>query len=221
MSNVLVIGDTHLFFEKEGYLDFCIDIKKKWKCTKVVHIGDVVDNHAISYHEHDPNGMSPADEMDETDEHLKDWFKAFPRVMLCRGNHDSLVDRKGRTAGLPDRCFRDFRDIWKLPKGWIDDWEFDIEGVLYKHGTGYGGKRPHAMAAIDAGQSCVIGHLHSILGVEYIVTSKTAKFGMSVGCGIDRKKYAFRYGKDMRHKPVLGCGVVLNGEVAIVERMKL
>ena len=30
-KNVLVIGDTHLPYEKEGYLDFCIEQYDKWK----------------------------------------------------------------------------------------------------------------------------------------------------------------------------------------------
>ena len=36
----------------------------------------------------------PKDEMEEADRHLKDWFKAFPEVFLCRGNHDNMADRK-------------------------------------------------------------------------------------------------------------------------------
>jgi len=32
---------------------------------------------------------------------------------------------------------------------------------------------------------------------------------MSVGCGIDRRSYAFAYGKDFKKKPILGCGVVM------------
>jgi len=221
MSKVLVIGDTHEPFCKEGYLEFCKEIHKKWKCNKVVHIGDLVDNHAISYHEHDPNGMSPEDEMKATLEVLQGWYKAFPKVLLCRGNHDALVDRKGRTSGLPERCFKPFREIWELPKGWSDDWEWEIDGVLYKHGLGCSGKRPHALEAIREGQSVVIGHAHSILAMEYIFTSRDQKFGLSAGCGIDRKAYAFSYGKDMKFKPAIGCGVVLDGEVAIVERMPL
>ena len=62
-GNVLIIADTHCPWEHPGYLDFCNDIKKRVKCTQVVHIGDLVDNHSISYHEHDPDGWSPADEM--------------------------------------------------------------------------------------------------------------------------------------------------------------
>lgn len=218
---VLVIGDTHLPFQHRGYLDFCLDMKKKHKCNKVVHIGDLVDNHAISYHEHDPDGWSPADEMKETDKHLKVWFKAFPNVLLCRGNHDALVDRKGKTVGLPKRCFQEFRNIWNLPNGWQDGFEWVIDGVLYKHGLGYGGKYAHVTAAIEEGRSVVIGHAHSILGVEYIMTSDMRKFGMNVGCGIDKKKYAFNYGKDFKRKPALGCGIVIDGELAIVEAMPL
>lgn len=211
LENVLVIGDTHIPFELPGYLDFCVSIRNRCRCRRVVHIGDLVDNHAISYHEHDPNGFSPEDEMKEADRHLAAWFKAFPEAYLCRGNHDVLVDRKGRTAGLPERAFKPFRDIWKLPRMWRDSFEFDFYGVKYTHGTGYSGKLAHVQAAYDARQSCVIGHTHSAGAVQYIDTSHDRVFGMNVGCGIDRKKYAFAYGKDFRFKPIIGCGVVTDG----------
>lgn len=221
-DHVLVVGDTHLPFIKKGYLDFCLEIKHRCKCDTVVHIGDLVDNHAISYHETDPNGWSPADEMSEVDKYLKDWFKAFPKLSLCRGNHDSLVDRKGRTSGLPERVFRRFRDIWGLPKGWVDDFEFQIDGVRYIHGTGWGGKYPHINAAYDSRQSVVVGHSHSVCGVDYLANSRDCVFGMSVGSGIDRKSYAMAYGKDFRRKPILGCGVVTDkGRFAQVFTMPL
>lgn len=208
MKNILVIGDTHIPFEVDGYLEFCLRIYEYYKCSKVVHIGDLVDNHAISYHEHDPNGWSPEDEMKESDKHLKKWFNAFPEVYLCRGNHDALVDRKGKTVGLPRRCFRDFRDMWQLPKGWKDEFDFIFDGVLYTHGTGYSGRNGHILAAFDNRMSTVTGHLHSVAGVEYLANSKSLIFGMAVGCGIDSKKYAFEYGKGFRRKPIVSCGVV-------------
>jgi len=207
--NVLVIGDTHMPFEHRDYLTFCRATQKKYNCGTVVHIGDLVDNHSISYHEHDPNGWSPIEEMEETDKRLKYWFKEFPNMYLCRGNHDSLVDRKGKTSGLPLRAFKEFKEIWKLPPGWKDVFEIEIDGVLYKHGTGFSGQYAHLQAAFHARQSTVIGHLHSIAGVEWIANSKDCIFGLSVGCGIDRKKYSFAYGKDFKKKPILGCGVVM------------
>ncbi len=221
-DSVLVVGCTHLPFELPGFLDFCIDIGRRCKCSIFVHIGDLVDNHSISYHEHDPNGWSPENEMKQVDKHLKGWFKAFPKLYLCRGNHDKLVDRKGKTVGLPRRCFRPFRDIWGLPKEWEDEFEFQIHGVRYIHGTGYSGKYAHVQLSYDSRQSAVMAHTHSIGGADYTANKMSCVFGMNVGCGIDRKRYAFAYGKDFRRKPVVGCGVVTDkGRFAQFFPMKL
>jgi len=205
---VLVIGDTHIPFEHPKYLDFCKRIHKTFKCTDVVHIGDLCDLHAISYHEHDPDGWSPEDEMKEADRHLEKWFKAFPSVLLCRGNHCRLVDRKSKTVGLPSRVFRDFRDIWQLPKGWKDDFAHYIDCVKYIHGTGYSGDLAHLKAAIDNRACCVMGHLHSVCGIDYSANEKDCIWGMSVGSGIDRKAYAFEYGRDFKKKPILAAATV-------------
>jgi len=216
-DHVFIIGDLHLPFIHKDYLDFCLEIKERCKCGTVVFAGDIADLHSISYHEVDPNGKSPADEMKEVDRHLEMWKKAFPVARICRGNHDRLVDRKGRTAGLPERVFRQFRDIWQFPNTWVDDFEFQIDNVRYIHGTAWGGKFPHINAAYDSRQSVVIGHCHSVCGVDYLANSRDCVFGMSVGCGIDRKSYAMAYGVDFRRKPILGCGVVTdNGRFAQV-----
>lgn len=207
-DHVLVVSDTHIPFEKKGYLEFCVSIQQRVKCATIIHIGDLVDNHAISYHEHDPNSRSPSDEIKEAKVRLKEWFGAFPRLFLCRGNHDRLVDRKGRTVGLPEEVFRPFRDIWGLPEGWEDDWCFKIDNVLYTHGTGLSGPNAHVKAASQNRMSTVIGHTHSTGAINYLVSEKDRIFGMNVGCGIDRKSYAFAYGRDFTAKPVLGCGVV-------------
>lgn len=214
-ENTLVIGDTHEPFTIKGYLEFCREIADRCKCGRVVHIGDLVDNHSISYHEHDPDGKSPKEEFKEARRKLKAWFKAFPNLYLCRGNHDALVDRKGKTSGLPSEVFKPFRQIWELPKGWVDDWQFEFNNVLYTHGTGYSGKHSHVQVAYDNRMSAVIGHIHSVGAVQYIDTCKTPIFGMNVGCGIDRRAYAFAYGKDFKFKPIIGCGVVTdNGRFA-------
>lgn len=207
-DNVLVIADTHIPFEHRDYLHFCATMRDRCKCSTIVHIGDLVDNHAISYHEHDPDGWSPVEEVAEAIKRLKSWYKEFPKVKLCRGNHDNLVDRKGKTAGLPRRVFMPFRDIWELPAGWVDDFEFSIDGVRYLHGTGYSGRFMHVQAAIDSRCSTVTGHGHSNCGVDWLANEKDRVFGMGVGCGIHRKSYAYAYGKDFRRKPILACGIV-------------
>ena len=50
-GNVLVIGDTHIPFEHPGYLDFCKAVEKEFSCNKVVHVGDLIDNHSINFHD--------------------------------------------------------------------------------------------------------------------------------------------------------------------------
>jgi len=220
--NVLAIGDTHLPFENKHYLSFCKQTQKKYKCSLTVHVGDLVDNHAISYHEHDPDGYSPYHEMLQADKSLAKWFKAFPKLKLCKGNHDMLAKRKGRTNGIPNRIIKNFRDVWNLPKGWQFEWSYEINNVLYQHGDANSGLYPHAQACKNNRQSTVIGHCHSVAGVNWSANNKDMIFGLSTGCGIDRMKYAFWYGKDFKFKPILSCGVILeNGRVPILVPMKI
>lgn len=42
--NVLVIGDTHIPFAHKNYLEFCKETQKRFKCDRVVHVGDLVDH---------------------------------------------------------------------------------------------------------------------------------------------------------------------------------
>ena len=219
--NVLVVGDTHIPFEQKGYLEFCLKVQKEEQCGTIVHIGDLVDNHSISYHEHDPNAWSPLHEMEETDKHLAKWFKAFPKVKLTKGNHDCLVDRKSKTVGLPRRCFQSYRDIWKLPKTWVDDFSFVIDGVLYKHGTKTSGRLAHYHQAIKNRMSVVMGHLPAYAGIVFTASPKDCIFGMNVGCGIHANALAFAYGEDFPEKPIVSCAVVYHGDNPRLFRMKL
>jgi predicted phosphodiesterase len=210
-GNILVIGDTHIPFEHRDYLDFCKQTQKKHKCTQVVHIGDLVDNHAISFHDHDPNGRSPVDEMKLADKKLAKWFKAFPKVKLCKGNHDELAWRRAYKHALPERILRNFKDIWNLPKAWDYEYAYQINGIKFFHGTGYSGQYAHIKAAKDYRQSVVMGHLHSVAGVEWTASDRDCIFGLATGCGVDRKTYAFKYSRDFVRKPILGCGLITDG----------
>ncbi len=222
-DSVLVIADLHLPFEKKGYLDFCKQIQQRVKCGTVVMIGDLVDNHSLSLKfDQDPDGYSPKHEIEQAKLSLRDWYKAFPKVFLCLGNHDKRVDLKAKHVGLPECVFRPFRDIWELPKGWKDAFSHEIDNVLYIHGTGYSGDNAHLKAAYNNRQSTVIGHTHAHGTIGYLANEKDCIFGMNVGSGIDRHTYAFEYGRDFKKKPIISCGVVTdNGRFAQVFPMKL
>ncbi len=207
-----IIGDTHIPFTHPDYLDFCKGTFAKYAVNEIVHIGDLVDNHAISYHESNPDGMSAGDELEEAIEALKPWFDAFPRVKWVTGNHDKLPGRKAHTHGIPRQMLR--RNIYGIPDGWENAESFEIDGVLYCHGIGAGGINGHRVLAQKRGMSCVIGHLHTSAGVAYTAThSGLQRFGLNVGCGIDHKSYAMEYAKEFG-RPTLGCGVVIDGKYA-------
>ena len=221
-DHVLVIADLHCPYEHPGYLDFCLEIRDRVKCGTTVFIGDICDNSAISFHEHDPDCKGPEDEMREADHHLSMWMRAFPKAKICLGNHDRLPDRKRKFIGLPKRCFQTFRKIWNLPDMWYDDFKHEIDGVIYMHGTGLSGDQAHIKAASANRQSSVVGHTHSTGAVTYLVSEKDRIFGMNVGAGIDRKLLAFEYGRDFLKKPFIGAGVVTDkGKLAQVFPMEL
>lgn len=220
-NNVLVIGDTHEPFCKEGYLEFCREIQEKYNCGTVVHIGDLVDNHCVSYHEHDPNGKSIGDEFAMALENCKRWYHTFPNVKICIGNHDRLPFRKAFTAGLPSNWLKTYQELFESPKTWEWDFVHQVNGVIYQHGTGMSGEMAAINAARENRQSTVIGHLHTVCNNRFLASFKDLIFGTTVGCGIDHKSYAFAYGREQTRKPVVGCCVVINGTTPINIPMKI
>lgn len=218
---VLAIGDLHAPFTHPRYFDFIRKTQDKFKCNKVISLGDIVDQHAINYHEHDPDGRSSGDEICITIRKLQKWYKEFPKLQICKGNHDSLPSRKMKTNGLSKKYLKSMNDVFEMPKGWIWHDEIIIDNVLYMHGTGKWGKYAHIQWAIDNRISTVTGHAHSNGGCQYLASKRDIIFGLNVGCGIDIKSYAMTYGKDFARRPTIGCGVVLDGVTAFFVPMKM
>ena len=212
MDIVGCIGDLHAPFELPEYLNFCFQVFKKAKVTRVVQIGDLTDNHATSYHEHDPDGLSAGDELQVAKRHLQPWFDTFPKVDVLEGNHGVLPRRKMFTAGLSGLWLKSMKEVLEFPEGWNLHQSLEIDGVLYEHGLGWSGRYAALNKAIYARQSCVIGHLHGYGGCNYQTNKKGSIFGLNVGCGIDSKAYAMAYGKNFKDQPTIGCGIIVNGK---------
>ena len=220
--NIGIIGDTHEPFSHKEYFDFCYDTFLKYKCKVIVHIGDVADFHAISRHPHNPDGFSPKEELDETIKKLKIWYTAFPKCLVCVGNHDERIEKAAWQYGLSLHYFKTLTNILQFPKGWEYAFDHYAHGVRFFHGIGYSGDQGHVKAARNNQCSVVIGHIHSVSGAQFLVNERTRSFGMAVGCGIDRHSYAFNYGRDFAKKPIISCGVVLdNGKIPIVVPMDI
>lgn len=221
MSVVGIIGDTHLPYELEGYLEFCIDIFDRYGVDTVVHIGDLIDNHALSFHESEPLLRNVTGELEDAREKLVAWYEAFPDLTLIQGNHDRLPARQLARLGMAASIFlRPLRDIYSMPEGWEIRDDLVIDNVLYHHGetaTGVNGFRKDAEQRMI---STVSGHNHSNAGISATATCQELVFGMAVGCGVDRKHMAFAYGRHFARKPIISCGVVYHGE-PVIEFMPL
>jgi len=118
-SGVGIIGDTHEPFCHPDYRDFCYEVFDRFGVSDIVHIGDEVDNAALSYHEK-----------------LTD----MPNAESV-GNHSALPFRQATTAGIPKRFLKSYEEIWNAPKGWKWELNWEIDNVIYEHGTGSSGAR--------------------------------------------------------------------------------
>jgi len=211
-KSILVISDSHYPYEHTDMLDFLKAMKRKYKPDKIVHIGDEIDGHSISFHPKDPNLLSPSDEFCWAVTKLEDLYKLFPDVNIIDSNHGSLVYRKGTYHGLPRTVFKSYRDILEAPKGWI--WSHDLtlrmsDGmtVYFHHGkTATIGKLSKNMS-----MSTVQGHYHSKFGVNYWANPLGLYWDMRVGCLIDDKSLAFNYNKTTVDRPIIGTGIIVDG----------
>ena len=214
MARVLVIGDCHMPGMLKTYPAFLSKMHKRYRCNRIVHIGDAFDNSAISYHEKHPGLSSPAEEYKKAKKQAQELYRRFPKLDLITGNHDALNQRQATSAGLLPEWIRDLNDLWDVP-GWkvTDRFGFiEIDGIRYEHGDAGVCSQFGAFKTAKARfQSTVAGHLHAEFGIWYYCNGNARVFGMNVGCGVDSHLLQFAYGKKFTRKPIVGCGVVLDG----------
>ena len=215
-DNVIFIPDLHAPFIKHGVLKWIKQQQEKYDCGTVIFAGDVIDGHAWSYHEHDPDGMSVGDELMAAKEQLQDWYEAFPDAIVLMGNHDLLIQRKARTIGLSKHFIKGFGDVIDAPKGWKFMLEYMKDDVLYKHGNVGDAFKVAKESRISTCQ----GHFHAKTFVQWSVSERDAIFGLQVGWAADRHSYAFDYGKPFTNKPIISCGIILDkGKTPLVKLM--
>ncbi|MGA1049627.1 MAG: metallophosphoesterase, partial [Minisyncoccia bacterium] len=93
-KSVLVISDLHIPYHHKDAFKFLKAIKKEFKPDTVINIGDLLDFHAISMHEHNPDLPSAGYELDIAREYVKELENMFPVVTEVDSNHSSLVYRR-------------------------------------------------------------------------------------------------------------------------------
>ena len=212
----LVISDTQIPFEHVDSLSFCKRIQKEYRIPKenVLHVGDETDQYFGSLYSHNPNAThSPRTEIEDSKRRLREWYRAFPLMRLAVSNHMLRSVNKATAVGIPSQVIKPYRTLIEAPKTWRWEHEWIIKTkhpFRIIHGMGYSGLNGARNAALDAGISTAIGHLHSCAGIAIVRTTALNIWAMNVGCLIDNEAYAFQYNKNQRNKPAIGVGVVVD-----------
>ena len=203
-SNILIIPDLHSPYTLDSFLQFCIETYNEHKCDTVVFLGDILDNHASSFHKSDPKLANADHELNQAKKIIAQYYKAFPIAKVCMGNHDDIVARKVFDSGLSNQFMRPISEVLETPKWEYSD-EHIINNILFTHGT----SRQARQRCLQESISVCQGHFHSKTYLEYYQSREGVKFAMQLGCGVDRSSLAFAYGKNFAMQQ-LNVGVIKN-----------
>jgi len=211
-SRILVIPDLHAPYMHQDAVKFLTALKKKYKPTRVVQLGDETDKHAMSFHDSDPDLDSAGRELENAIDQLQPLYKLFPKMDILDSNHGSMVFRKAKHHGIPVAYIKDYRDVLRAPKGWV--WHNDL---FLQHKNGAPMYFCHGIAANvmkvvqQRGVSCIQGHYHSVFSVGFISNPYNLLFGLQSGCLVDKKSLAFAYSKLNLKRFILGASVIIEG----------
>lgn len=212
-NSVLVISDLHIPYHHQDAFDFLKALKKKYKPDMVVNIGDELDHHAISMHEHNPDLMSAGDELRKSKLYIQELQKIFPEMTIVHSNHSSLVYRRALKYGLPKDYLKSYNEFLGVGDGWkwVDDVTITLSDgsrCFFTHGM----SADVLKVAQQYGMNTVQGHYHTKFNIGYYSNPDALIWGMQVGCLINQKSMAFDYAKNFKSRFIVGCGMIINGQ---------
>ena len=220
-SRILVIPDLHAPYQHEDALDFLVDMKNKYRPTRVINMGDELDKHSLSYHEKQPDLLGAGDEFRAGKKVMHDLYKIFPKMDIMESNHGSLHIRKSITAGIPLDYLRPYNEVLEVGNGW--KWHSDLivtlpngQDCYFTHGKSARG----ITLSQNMSMNCVQGHYHSEFNIHYWSNPRNLYWSMQVGCLVDDKSLAMAYNKLTLKRPILGCGLIIDSK-PLLETMPL
>jgi len=208
---VLVISDLHIPYHHKDSFAFLKEVKKVFKPDNVVNIGDLLDFHAISMHDSDPDLPSAGHELAMAKDYIRELESVFPEVTEVHSNHSSLVYRRALKYGMSREFLRPYSDFLGTKKWkWVDDLTLTMSNGDRVHFTH--GKSADVLKVSQAmGMSCVQGHYHTKFSIGYWANPDRLYWGMQVGCLINQKSLAFAYAKNFSTRFIVGCGIIIDG----------
>jgi len=210
-KRILVISDLHIPYHHKDSFAFLREIKKLYKPDFVVNIGDLLDFHAISMHDHNPDLYSAGDELKQSRIYIKELETIFPEVTEVDSNHSSLVFRRALKYGMSKEFLKGYGDFLGTKKWkWVDDLTLTMSNkqrCFFTHGR----SADILKVSQTMGMSAVQGHYHTKFVISYWANPDNLFFGMNVGCLINQKSMAFSYAKNFKTRFILGCGMIVEG----------
>ena len=212
-KSVLILSDMHYPFNHPDIIAFLKALKKKYKFDKVISVGDELDFHALSFHDSDPDLMSPGDELETAIRRMRPLYKLFPKVDLVESNHGSMVYRRQKAHGIPRRAIKSYRDVIEAPRAW--NWHEDLTIKLCDGSLVYichGRAKNGLVLSQSMGMSCIQGHYHENFEIRYWGNKIGLFWSLMVGCLIEKSSFAFAYNNLNLKRPIIGCAGLIYGQ---------
>lgn len=208
-SRILCIPDTHFPYQHKNFFIDLARIVRYYKPTQIVHMGDIVDFHAISRHDPDPDGPEIIQEVTYARKDivkLKEIVAGIP-FKLCIGNHDNRIDKRAAINGIPRIFLKTFRDMLCLPDSWDIALEHRIDDIAFMHGK----SNLRGKTALSYGCNVAQGHFHSMLDISYHQTQTKRIWSVFSGSAADSTSIAMAYGLNGLCKDAYGFPIIENG----------
>lgn len=213
LETVLIVPDSHHPFEDKRAWALMLKVGKALKPKHVIHLGDLVDFYALSFHDKDPERALRLDEELEAGKQALRQLKALgaaTNVLLGSNHHDRLIRYMRNKAPelkhlLTEEKLLDLATIgFKLTPYRSS---FKLGKMRYTHDVGLAGQNAARKSMEAVGKNLIIGHVHRI---EYVVGGTLEgehRLGASVGWLGDRNAIDYMHRDKVAKDWALGFGV--------------
>ncbi|MDP7621367.1 MAG: metallophosphoesterase [SAR324 cluster bacterium] len=211
-QRILILSDTHFPFHNKNYWNWIKKIKDRIKPTRVIHIGDLVDNASIQVERPaDPNVESPVFELASAKKEIRKLEKLFPKMDILFGNHDLRIMRRAERFGIPRSMLKDLNTIYEIKSDWRWHDKLIVKlpnrtNVFFTHNF----KSNILASSKELGCSFVCGHWHTISSISLWSNPLALNFAMCVGSSINPKAASMRYQKNFIKRPIISVGAVID-----------
>lgn len=217
-NRILVFGDLHFPYGHVDTLDFLERIKMSYQPTRVIHLGDEIDSHNLSFHATDEDlPYSGSSELEAAKRHMRGLYDLFPVCDVLHSNHGSLAIRRAKVDGIPMQYIRENNEVLDAPSGW--EWHHQLvlelpsgRDCMFAHQA----SANILQSSKEKEVSLVQGHHHSKQELHFWGDERNPNFAATPGCLIDNQSLAYAYNKLHPKAPRLGAMMIVNGDPVII-----